>query len=149
MLTGNGPATGWQDRRLQRQQVGQTGGGVGIEARRRHPAQQCPLLVDTLCDALCTAFREALFTALPEPLLGLFGDPFDQRHALLQRPHQRHRLSRRRQPFGYLMDPIHDPRHSSSAPRFGNQRWNACTARIISSGVPHCSSRTTTRRNLR
>ena len=46
-----------------RQQVGQAGGGGGIEARRRQPAQQCPLLVDTLC----TAFRNTLFTAFLEP----------------------------------------------------------------------------------
>ena len=42
------------------QQVGQAGSGVGIEARRRQPTQQCPLLVDTLGKALFTTFRNTM-----------------------------------------------------------------------------------------
>lgn len=51
-----------------RQNIGHASGGVGAHACRRHPAEQCPLLVDTLLATL----GNALFSFLPPPLFESF-----------------------------------------------------------------------------
>ena len=92
-----GQAFGFGDRP---HHLGQAGGGVVAEARRRLTAQQGPLLLKTLFEALLASFAE--------PLLGPFGYSLDQRHRdLLPRLERRYHRTRRRQPLGHLANPIH------------------------------------------